>query len=795
MKNIKHRVSTIAILLVAVIGVFAAQASAKAINGYYVGDDGAAYFVTQVDDKIYWVCETNNGEFANVMSGIINGTKIVARWWDIPKGKTMSSGDIILDVKDGGNSLTKISSSSPYKVKTITVAPPDLNVGGLRVSYEAQRLAFLRSKPEGFRGSPENISGIWTGEDFATYYVREMPNGEVVWFAENNFWGDPGGEIRPPFARVFIGKKADNSISGRYVDVAKGVESGNAPITVQIVNQQLIDFYAQAGFSKFKITRSLPNSLRGYADLHTHPMVNLGFGGKLIHGGVDVGSLLPADSDCNHNVRAKSIAQALGNDKSTHGGPGLENPCGDLFREAFHLVFQTANEGALVTTDNAKGYPSFANYPKWNDISHQKMWIDWIRRSYDGGQRVMVALAVNNATLAAAVSGPGDGPNDDANSADLQIKEMKDLVARHPDFMEVAFSAADIRRIVAANKMAVVIGIEVDNIGNLNKFAVQPVPQSVITAEIKRLHDEGVRYIFPVHVLDNAFGHTAVYQDLFNYSNKREEGHFWDLQCADKGEGITYKFSTILGNDVASKAVKGMLSALSGVKVSLDLNAPAPPNCSGHKNKFGLTPEGHFAIKQMMKLGMLVDVDHMSEKGVYETLADAEQVPGGYPLVSGHNNIRPAQGNENTRTSDQLERIGKLGGMFGLGSDGVLANDWAARYVIADDWIRGGSGKGSQMIIDGHVAFGTDLDGLVKGPPPRSGSAIYKNGFFPSQTGDKIWDYRKDGVAHYGMLADFREDIRTVPTNGERVYSSMMKNAEMFAEMWEKAEKESKFVK
>ena len=54
-----------------------------------------------------------------------------------------------------------------------------------------------------------------------------------------------------------------------------------------------------------------------------------------------------------------------------------------------------------------------------------------------------------------------------------------------------------------------------------------------------------------------------------------------------------------------------------------------------------------------------------------------------------------------------------------------------------------------------------------------------------------VWDYRKDGVAHYGMLADYRQDIRTVPTIGERVYSSMMKNAEMFAEMWEKAEKES----
>ena len=97
------------------------------------------------------------------------------------------------------------------------------------------------------------------------------------------------------------------------------------------------------------------------------------------------------------------------------------------------------------------------------------MWVDWIRRSYDAGQRVMVALATNNATLAAAVSGPGDGPTDDTASADLQIAEIKSFVARHNDFMEVAMTPADMRRIVAANKLAIVLGIEVDNIGNFNK--------------------------------------------------------------------------------------------------------------------------------------------------------------------------------------------------------------------------------------------------------------------------------------------------------------------------------------
>ena len=803
MKQMRKQARRLVTLLACALflGVCSSATAAKMLNGYYEADNGGAYFVRQIGDSVYWFGEDPNGAWANVLVGTISGNKITARFWDVPKGKTQGMGEMILQIQND-DSLVKLSSTTPFGTKSwkkTVIHMEMVNGVGVLKGMPPE----MRSRPQGYSGGEQNLTGAWQGDDAAFYYVRETPT-DIVWVAENNQWGGPGGNAQPSFTHVFFGKKGDNSISGHWIDIPKGKAAGSGTLTVTIKGPQDMATIAKTGgFTASAIWRSLPNSLRGYADLHTHPMVNLGFGGKLIHGGVDVGSLLPADSDCNHNVRAKSINQALGNDKSTHGGFGaFDNPCGDSLRAAFIDLFQTLNK-AIETPDNSVGYPSFANYPKWNDISHQKMWVDWIRRSYDSGQRVLVALATHNSTLAAVASGPGDGPNDDATSADLQIKEMKALVARHSDFMEVAFSPADLRRIIAANKMAVVIGIEIDNIGNFNKLMLNPVPTPLITNEIKRLHDEGVRYIFPVHVLDNAFGHTAVYEDLFNYSNKREEGHFWELQCADPDEQIDYKFKPILGDDVPSKA-KEMLGALAKmVKVSLDLKAPKSPVCVdpknpsnkniGHKNIWGLNAEGRFAIKEMMKLGMLVDVDHMSEKGVYNTLDEAEKIPGGYPLVSGHTNIRPYQGNENSRTSDQLERIGKLGGMFGLGSDGVPANFWAARYAIADDWIRGDKSKGP-ILSEGRVAFGTDLNGLVKGPPPRAGANIYKDGFSPSMTGDKTWDYRNDGVAHYGMLADFREDIRTVPVYGERVYSSMLKNAEMFAQMWEKAVKNSKNV-
>jgi len=499
---------------------------------------------------------------------------------------------------------------------------------------------------------------------------------------------------------------------------------------------------------------------------------------------------------------------------------GIDNPCGDNLREAIHGAFQEGNKAAL-TPHNAVGYPSFKDWPLWNDITHQKMWVDWIRRSYDSGQRVMVALAVNNYTIAAGVSGPGDGPTDDKASADLQVAEIKTFVGRHNDFMEVALTPADLRRIIAANKMAIVLGVEIDNIGNFNQEGVNA---AMILGEVQRLYGEGVRYIFPIHLIDNKFGGTAVYQDVFNLSNYHVTGKFWDLQCSAADEGIKHKFVV--------KSFELPLAAAEILKLHVDHHRfpPDPPNCGsdGHKNKLGLTSMGEMAINVMMARGMLIDIDHMSELSANATLAKAELVPGGYPLVSGHNNLRTSDKdkngildkdqnedpNENNRTFLQLERIGKLGGMFGLGSDAANASKYVETYLLASDGSQYLKGIGS-----GRVAFGTDLNGMVRGPRPGvtldSYSAqslvnfnqqvkachdrIYNSSFVMSETGDKKWDYCMDGVAHYGMLADFLKDLYgqkdTFGINqGNYLRTDIMQNAEMFARMWEKAVKNSASV-
>jgi len=792
----KARRMTILLVGAMLMSVFASAAALAAeLNGYYLADDGGAYFIRQIGDKVYWFGEDPNGTYANVLMGTITGNKITARYWDVPKGKTQGMGEITLTIEGNGATLVKVSSTSPFGTKTLTKQVPHaegLNIKGFPPE--------MRSRPQGFSGNEQNLTGVWQGDDAAFYYVRETPT-DIVWVAENNQWGGEGGTAQPSFVHVFFGKKINKLITGNWVDLPKGKAANSGVLGLNLANpQEMNSINPPEGIYMSRLWRSLPNSLRGFADLHAHPMVNLGFGGKLVHGGVDVGSLLTIDAQCKHNVRANGIAEALDRDNGTHGGTGwfgADNPCGDNLRQAIIDAFQEQNH-AVVTPDNAIGFPSFKDWPRWNDITHQKMWVDWIRRSYASGQRVMVALAVNNYTIAAGVSGPGDGPTDDKASADLQIKEIRSFVGRHNDFMEVALTPADLRRIVSQNKMAIILGVEIDNIGNFNKVGGSgPMTYD----EIQHLYDEGVRYAFPIHLINNKFGGTAIYQDVFNLSNYHVTGKFWDIQCANPGEGIKHKF-VVQGFDfplAGAKATK--------LQVDIARNPPDPPDCGkeGHKNTLGLTDMGKRAVDELMARGMLIDIDHMSELAVEDTLAKAEAIPGGYPLVSGHNSIRPLSKdpNENNRTIYQLERIGKLGGMFGLGSDGVTAADYLKSYIKATqgtDFTISGKTTHLDGVGLGRVAFGTDLNGLVKGPMPavtiditkpippqlKACPDIYDPAFVQSKTGDKQWSYCTEGVAHYGMLPDFLKHIFTLP-QGDQLRNNIMLNAEMFAEMWEKA--------
>jgi hypothetical protein len=72
--------------------------------------------------------------------------------------------------------------------------------------------------------------------------------------------------------------------------------------------------------------------------------------------------------------------------------------------------------------------------------------------------------------------------------------------------------------------------------------------------------------------------------------------------------------------------------------------------------------------------------------------------------------------------------------------------------------------------------------------PPRPGSGVQLP---PSTDGNAYWDYNVVGVAHYGMLWDFVEDLRSLPGGSTVVdapTSGFMSGADYFYHTWQLAE-------
>lgn len=526
--------------------------------------------------------------------------------------------------------------------------------------------------------------------------------------------------------------------------------------------------------------------LSGWVDMHTHPMSHLMCGNKLMHG-------FP-DGDINH---------ALGNCNCTHGGWGIDNGCGNYIRAA--VISKGLDKDFVHMAPNLHGdhyHPgiesNFTYWPHQTSKVHQQMWWEWIQRAYkEGGLRVMVALTVNSELLANVID--GDAPYDDKSTADRQIEALKNFVAAHNDFMEIAFSARDLRRIVSANKLAILIGMEIDNIGNFHKEFCNA---ETVKAEIRRLHRNGVRYVFPIHLIDNQFGGAAVYEDLFNVANKYSTGELYSVESSQMIDPrITHRLGAGI-DGIGNFGMRAILDGLSGIPYPPAfhvIHCPFPIfNCwdrfnfirnlfspdpryveyaaisGGHVNAKGLTALGVVAIEEMMKLGMMIDVDHMSEKSVRNTIELA--LRHNYPVNMGHNEIRGEDGSERDASMGTAAVVAKLGGMFGVGTSNTTAPMFIEKVQIT-----------AETMANRNIAIGSDANGMELLPRTSEGlnTDVFYADFPRCQTGNRIWDYTTEGVAHYGLMADFMRDVQQ---RSPTVHANLMKSAEYFAQMWQKCE-------
>lgn len=141
-------------------------------------------------------------------------------------------------------------------------------------------------------------------------------------------------------------------------------------------------------------------------------------------------------------------------------------------------------------------------------------------------------------------------------------------------------------------------------------------------------------------------------------------------------------------------------------------------NClaGSHITSGGLTDMGREFVRQAQKLGMLIDVSHISDQAFWDIL-DITQAP----LLATHSNSRQVCHNSRNLTDDMFLQICKTGGVvgFNLYSDFVGAD--ADLDSAADHFLHF-----MELDPDGkHLALGGDLDGCDSLPSGFEGVQDY----------------------------------------------------------------------
>jgi microsomal dipeptidase-like Zn-dependent dipeptidase len=527
--------------------------------------------------------------------------------------------------------------------------------------------------------------------------------------------------------------------------------------------------------------------LWGYADPHAHLMAHLAFGGEAFWGE-------PYDPE---KAGEEGMVRALRSCEPIHGGLLDVNP------EFGHPA--------------AGGWPDFIVWPRFTTLVHQQAYIDWIYRAYQGGLRLVTNLAVNNELLATKTS-PG-GQTDDKTAIQIQVAAMKDMVA-HVDreaggpgkgWMTIVYSAEEARAALAANKLAIVLGVEVDSLGNWRRRedldqltnGDMEVARGLIGRELDWLFGLGIRQITPIHLTNNAFGGTAIYLRFLETVNVFLTGERWDVEDA-WSTGVRYRMDNdgddLVDNVERAVAISGGRSRKMARRTLIDhipgintlVEAREAPNLrGGHANARGLNEYGHILLEELMARGMMIDIDHMSEKTTDTalTIAEAHQ----YPLMCSHSWFRDLlysadtefdrQKHENFGTSDvhkvaheagkrgdQIERVAKLGGIVApILNQGDIAGlrrclpkltdkipepcagsstSWGQAYLYAVEKM-GGRG----------VALGSDINGAAGLPGPRFGAFA---AYGVNEDDKRILQRRgeierqSNGVAYSEALRDYR---------------------------------------
>lgn len=414
-----------------------------------------------------------------------------------------------------------------------------------------------------------------------------------------------------------------------------------------------------------------------------------------------------------------------------------------------------------------RGYPDFTDWPSWDDIKHQQVALRWLQDAHQNGLDLMVVSVVNNQWLSAASIASGRHDNrlspSDMESVKRQILSLQALDEAVP-WYTIVRDPWEARRAIDAGELAVVIAVEASDI--------LPPSDGPWLQQLHDLYDMGVRSIQLAHESNSHFAGAAYHREVFEINSMIKAWFDRDIDYATGFDGV--------------------------------------------HNPIGLTAQGEALLREMIRLGMLIDISHMSleaQRDVYAIVAAEYDY---YPLFNSHTRmdamLTPVGRDmlrEFVTTDETLNYVRATGGILGLrtGEEAMLgygqpgfgasvANNcdgstrsFAQFYQYADD-------RGV------NLAFGSDFNGFITQMVPRFGpdacinapdaatreQQIAAQGAPNMNVPPYLQEFRTRGLAHIGLLPALIDDMDELGVDTTNVRNS----GEAFVQMWERVYDDSR---
>ena len=436
----------------------------------------------------------------------------------------------------------------------------------------------------------------------------------------------------------------------------------------------------------------------------------------------------------------------------------------------------TLNYGNPSQPHDTRGYPQLTSWSP-NNLTYEGTYWRWIQRSWEAGLRLMV-MGINENRILCMMQSNRTSNCNEMDTVRRGLKDVHDLqdyvdaMGGGPGkgFFQIVTNPYDARRVINQGKMAVVLEIEVSEPFDCAGWDSPTCTQAQVDTQFDEMYRDGVRSMLLLNKFDNPL--TGVRFDegpigvVINNGNKASAGSYWDAKTCTQ----PLHDNTIYQPDGPTAAGIAALSSTLGLPATGGAAPAYPP--APHCNTRGLTDLGAHVVNRMMDDHMIVNPDHMSQAGVAATLSllEARNYSG---VISPHGWMDPGN----------WPRIWKLGGMAFPG------HSVATQYV--KDWQ---TYRPQSTPYKFGWGYGADLGGLSHQPDAdTAGKLTYpfkgidgKVTFERQKTGERTFDYTKDGVAHYGLYADWFADLARI--GGPKLVKDMLAGSESYLEMWERAD-------